>query len=140
MGSRRVSNLRCMLPIGGMIFALAISLVITVAAAGSSPSTPLLIAVEGPQSGSQAANGLDPPRGAPLAVKQLNASGGLWNGRVVAIVAADDKGDASRAKGVARKVIARRIRFVIGPYNSSVGIENLPLSRASPSLASWLTT
>src|SRR4029453_3516487 len=127
MGSRRVSNLRCMLPIGGMIFALAISLVITVAAAGSSSSTPLLIAVEGPQSGSQAANGLDQLRGVRLAVTQLNARGGLLDGRGGGKFAAEDKGDAARAKAVARKVIARRIRFVIGPYNSSVGIENLPL-------------
>ena len=139
MGSR-VSNLRCMLPIGGVILALATSLVTTVAAAGSSSSTPLVIAVEGPQSGSQAANGLDQLRGVRLAVKQLNAGGGLWNGREVAIVAADDKGDAARAKAVARKVIARRIRFVIGPYNSSVGIENLPLYRRSHVLPLWMTS
>ena len=43
--------------------------------------------------------------------------------------AADDKGDATHAKGVARRVIARRIHFVIGPYNSSVGIANLGLYR-----------
>jgi branched-chain amino acid transport system substrate-binding protein len=139
MGSR-VSDLRWMLPIGGVILALATSLVTTVAVAGSSSSTPLVIAVEGPQSGSQAANGLDQLRGVRLAVKQLNAGGGLWNGREVAIVAADDKGDAAQAKAVARRVIKRGIRFVIGPYNSSVGIENLPLYRRSHVLPLWMTS
>lgn len=139
MGSR-VGNLRWTLPIAGAILAVAISLVTTVAAAGSSSAAPLLIAVEGPQSGSQAANGLDQLRGVRLAVKQLNAGGGLWNGRPVAIVPADDKGDAARARAVARKVIAKRIRFVIGPYNSSVGIANLPLYRRSHVLPLWMTS
>ena len=128
------------LPIAGVIVALAASLVITVAATGSSSPAPLLIAVEGPQSGSQAANGLDQLRGVRLAVKRLNVGGGLWNGRKVAVVAADDKGDAANAKAVARKVIARGIRFVIGPYNSSVGIENLPLYRKGHVLPLWMTS
>lgn len=132
--------MRWMLPIGGVILAVAISLVTTVAAAGSRSATPLLIAVEGPQSGSQAANGLDQLRGVRLAVKQLNAGGGLWNGRAVAIIPADDKGEAARARAVAREVIARRIRFVIGPYNSSVGIANLPLYRRSHVLPLWMTS
>src|SRR5215471_19015732 len=77
--------------------------VMPVASAGSFRSqTPLVIAVEGPQSGSQAANGLDQLRGVRLAVKELNAHGGLWNGRKIAIYAADDKGEAARAKPVAR--------------------------------------
>src|SRR5262245_28676483 len=115
--------------------------VMPVASAGSSRSqAPLVIAVEGPQSGSQAANGLDQLRGVRLAVKELNARGGLWNGRRVAIFAADDKGDATRAKPVARTVIAKGIRFVIGPYNSSVGIENLPLYRRHHTLPLWMTS
>src|SRR5258705_12045363 len=48
-------------------------------------TVPLLIAVEGPQTGEQAANGLDQLRGVRLAVRQLNAHGGLWNGRKVAL-------------------------------------------------------
>jgi branched-chain amino acid transport system substrate-binding protein len=126
--------------VAGVILALASSLVITVPATGSNSPAPLLIAVEGPQSGSQAANGLDQLRGVRLAVKHLNAGGGLWNGRQVKIVAADDMGDAANAKPVARKVIAHGIGFVIGPYNSSVGIENLPLYRKSHVLPLWMTS
>jgi len=109
-------------------------------AAGTAGAKTLVIAVEGPQSGSQAANGQDQLRGVRLAVQELNAHGGLWNGRKVAIYAADDKGDAAKAKPVARAVIARGIHFVIGPYNSSVGIENLPLYRRHHTLPLWMTS
>jgi branched-chain amino acid transport system substrate-binding protein len=96
--------------------------------------------VEGPQSGPQAANGVDQLRGVRLAVNQLNARGGLWDGRKVAVFAADDKADAANAKAVARKVIAKGIRFVVGPYNSSVGIANLALYRRNHVLPLWMTS
>jgi branched-chain amino acid transport system substrate-binding protein len=120
--------------------ALAGCLSLLLAAGGSGSSGPLLIAVEGPQSGPQAANGLDQLRGVRLAVKQLNTHGGLWDGRKVAVFAADDKAESSTAKAVARQVIAKGIRFVIGPYNSSVGLENLPLYRRSHVLPLWMTS
>jgi branched-chain amino acid transport system substrate-binding protein len=111
------------------------------AAAGSSGSTsPLEIAVEGPQSGTQAPNGLDQLRGVRLAVSQVNARGGLWDGRKVVVDAADDKGEAGKAKSVARRVIAKGIGFVIGPYNSSVGIANLSLYRRHHVLPLWMTS
>jgi branched-chain amino acid transport system substrate-binding protein len=120
----------------------ALTLLGSTALAGSGGSTaaPLLLAVEGPQTGEQAANGIDQLRGVRLAVRQLNAQGGLWDGRKVAIFPADDKGDAANAKGVARQVIGRGIRFVIGPYNSSVGIANLPLYRRNHVLPLWMTS
>src|SRR6185503_13842855 len=107
---------------------------------GSGSPAPLRVAVEGPQTGSQAPNGLDQLRGVRLAVRQLNAHGGLWNGRNVAIVAADDKAEAARGKTVARQVIAKRIHFVIGPYNSSVGLANLSLYRSHDVLPLWMTS
>src|ERR1044072_13165 len=121
------------------IFALASGLSLAIAAANSGSSAPLVIAVEGPQSGAQAANGVDQLRSVRLAVKQLNARGGLWDGRKVAVFAANDKADAANAKAVARRVIAKGIGFVIGPYNSSVGIENLPLYRRAKVLPLWMT-
>jgi branched-chain amino acid transport system substrate-binding protein len=111
-----------------------------VPSAGVSAPPPLVIAVEGPQSGEQASNGLDQLRGVRLAVSQLNAHGGLWDGRRVVVYAADDKADAARARSVARRVIARGIHFLIGPYNSSVGIANLGLYRRSHVLPLWMTS
>jgi branched-chain amino acid transport system substrate-binding protein len=110
------------------------------AGGGSASLRPLVLAVEGPQSGSQAANGLDQLRGVRLAAAQLNAQGGLGNGQKVAVYAADDKGDAANARGVARRVVGKGIRFVIGPYNSSVGIANLPLYRREHVLPLWMTS
>ena len=128
--------------VGSALLSLAgcVSLALVVPAAGSSSKAPLLIAVEGPQSGAQAANGVDQFRGVRLAVRQLNAHGGLWDGRKVAVFAADDKADSANAKAVARHVIAKGIRFVIGPYNSSVGIANLSLYRRSHVLPLWMTS
>jgi branched-chain amino acid transport system substrate-binding protein len=136
----RATHRRRLLLVGSALVVLATLLSLAVTATGSSSSAPLLIAVEGPQSGPQAANGLDQLRGVRLAVQQLNAHGGLWDGRKVAVLAADDKGDAANAKAVARTVIGKGIRFVIGPFNSSVGIENLPLYRSNDVLPLWMTS
>src|SRR5215208_3338870 len=135
-----MAHRRPALLVASAIFALASGLSLAIAAANSGSSAPLVIAVEGPQSGAQAANGVDQLRGVRLAVNQLNAHGGLWDGRRVAVFAADDKADAANAKAVARHVIAKGIRFVIGPYNSSVGIANLALYRRSHVLPLWMTS
>lgn len=120
--------------------ALAACACLTLASPASSAPAPLVIAVEGPQSGDQAPNGLDQLRGVRLAVRQLNARGGLWDGRKIVIYAADDKGAATDAKAVARRVIAKGIHFVIGPYNSSVGLANLGLYRRKRVLPVWMTS
>ncbi|HEU5244944.1 MAG TPA: branched-chain amino acid ABC transporter substrate-binding protein [Gaiellaceae bacterium] len=130
-----------MIAIRGFVFlGLAVLLSLVVVGAGSSSPRPLLVAVEGPQSGAQASNGQDQLRGVRLAVSRLNAHGGLWNGRKVALFAADDKGEAGHAKTVARRVIGKGIHFVIGPYNSSVGLANLSLYRRQRVLPLWMTS
>jgi ABC-type branched-subunit amino acid transport system substrate-binding protein len=122
------------------LLALACFLSLLVAGTGSGSPAPLVIAVEGPQTGSQSPNGIDQLRGVRLAVSQLNAHGGLWNGQKVAIFAANDKADAARGKAVASQVIAKGIHFVIGPYNSSVGLANLALYRRHHVLPLWMTS
>src|SRR5437764_7300077 len=122
------------------VLALAACLSLAVVSIGSAAPAPLLIAVEGPQSGAQASNGLDQLRGVQLAVRQLNRRGGLWDGRKVVAFAADDKADSAGAKAVALDVIARGIHFVIGPYNSAVGLVNLPLYRSHDVLPVWMTS
>jgi branched-chain amino acid transport system substrate-binding protein len=94
--------------------------------ATASALPPIKIAVEAPLSGSQSSNGLDMLRGVQLAARQANARGGVL-GRRIQILRADDKGDQANAKRVARRVIRKKAVAVIGPYNSSVGIVNLPI-------------
>jgi ABC-type branched-subunit amino acid transport system substrate-binding protein len=126
---------------GGLALALtAAGLAATRGSGSADVPAPLVVAVEGPQSGDQASNGLDMLRGVRLAVNQLNAAGGLWDGRKVVVDAADDKGDAANAVPVARGVIAKGIRFVIGPYNSSVGIANLRVYRRGRVLPLWMSS
>ncbi len=106
-----------------VLFLLCLSLF---ASAATVEAAPIRIAVEGPLSGSQSSNGLDILRGAQLAVREANRTNGVL-GRRVRLIMADDKGDKANAKPVARRVIRRKAVAVIGPYNSSVGIVNLPI-------------
>lgn len=107
--------------------------------ADSSLRPPIVIAVEGPITGTTAATGVDIARGAALAVGQVNARGGVLGRRIV-LVRGDDRGEASRAAATAREVIANRPVAVIGPYNSSVGLINLPIYRRARVLPLWLTS
>jgi branched-chain amino acid transport system substrate-binding protein len=115
-----------------MLFVAAASLVastVTASTADARPAStlaPIKIAVEAPLSGSQSSNGLDMLRGVQLAVREVNAGNGVL-GRRIEIIRADDKGDQVNAKRVARRVIKKKAIAVIGPYNSSVGIVNLPI-------------
>jgi len=95
---------------------------------GGDPSTygTIGIAVEGPLTGAQASNGQDMLRGVQLAVKQYNAKGGYY-GRKVQIVKVDDQANPALAKSAANKAIKAKVAAVIGPYNSSVGLVNLPI-------------
>lgn len=90
-----------------------------------SPLEPLLVGLQGPLRGDQRSNGLDIYRGALLAAEQLNAAGGVL-GRRVEIVRANDGADPGKALQAARRVRRSGADFVIGPYNSSVGLESLP--------------
>jgi len=127
-------------PCRPVVTTLALAAMLTGGAAAAAPAAPpLVIAVESPQSGSQASNGLDQLRGVELAVGQVNARGGVL-GRRVRIFRADDAGDAAHAKVVARRVIARHIPFVVGPYNSSAGLAALPLYRRNGVLPLWNTS
>lgn len=123
-----------------LLAVLGACVALAVSNAGASALPPLVVAVEGPQSGAQAPNGLDQLRGVRLAVRQLNAHGGLFDGRKVVVFAANDSGDAANAKAVARRVIAKGIHFLVGPYNSSVGIANLGLYRRNHVLPVWMTS
>ena len=84
------------------------------------------VALEGPLTGEQASNGLDMLRGVQLAVSEVNSRGGVL-GRRVKLIEADDRADPELAERVARSVYDQGAVAVIGPYNSSVGLQNLPL-------------
>ncbi len=98
----------------------------TTGAAGS----PVRIGLEGPLTGSQGDLGQGMLAGARLAADRLNADGGIL-GRKIAIVPIDDQ--ALPATGVTNATAAIRAGLdgVIGPYNSGVGAQTLPLYLAA---------
>ncbi len=97
------------------------------AAIGGNPATwgTIGIAAEGPLTGSQTSNGRDMLRGVMLAVRQYNAAGG-FHGRPVNVVPVDDRADPALATTVAEAAIEAGVVAVVGPYNSAVGLVNLP--------------
>lgn len=106
--------------------------------AAAAPS-PIVIAVEGPITGSQSEVGVDMYRGVKLAADQVNAKGGVL-GRQISVIKADDKADPDLALSVAKKVKAAGAVAVIGPYNSSVGLLNLPYYVSNKILPVQLTS
>ncbi len=97
-----------------------------IAGGPSNASTPIVVAVEAPLSGPQKANGRDMLRGVRLAARQVNASGGVL-GRRIKVVPVDDRANPDLAASVVDEAADAGAVAVIGPYNSSVGVINLPL-------------
>ena len=86
----------------------------------------LRIGLEAPLSGDLQTLGGGMLNGAELAADQLNADGGLL-GKDIEIVPIDDGGDAEVGVPAAQDAIEEGLDGVIGPYNSGVGVETLPL-------------
>ena len=99
---------------------------IAMAPAAQAASSDIIIGVEAPLTGAQASNGQDMLRGVKLAVAQANAKGGIM-GRKIRVVELDDQADPNKAAAMVTKAQKAGSVAVIGPYNSSVGIVNLPL-------------
>jgi len=110
------STLACVLTLSAGVSTVAIS------AAQAAPA-PLVIAVEAPLTGAQASNGM--ARGVQLAVDQINASGGI-KGRKITLIKLDDKADPTLALSMVTAAQKAGAVAVVGPYNSSVGLINLP--------------
>jgi branched-chain amino acid transport system substrate-binding protein len=111
-----------------------IVLVVLAVLAGACSSSPspaaspsmVKIALEAPITGDQSSNGVDMLRGAQLAVEEANAAGGIM-GRRIQLVQADDRADPAVGKRVAEQMVRDGVLAVVGPYNSAVGVENLPI-------------
>lgn len=81
-------------------------------------------------SGSQASTGIDMFDGAQLAANQLNAMGGV-GGVKLRLIQADDGASPSAGITVAHTMVGQRVFGVVGPFNSAVGVKNLPIYRSA---------
>jgi branched-chain amino acid transport system substrate-binding protein len=93
---------------------------------GSASQSTVKIALEGPLTGDQSSTGIDMLNGATLAVDEAN-SGGPLDGKRLVLVRADDRADPATGVAVAHQMVSQHVFAVIGPYNSSVGVENLKI-------------
>lgn len=91
---------------------------------------PYRIGLEAPLSGDQKNLGEGMLDGAKLAAAQINARGGLL-GRKVEIVPIDDAADPATGVTAAKAAIAAGLDGIVGPYNSGVGAQTLPLYLAA---------
>ncbi len=76
--------------------------------------------------GTQASTGIDMADGAQLAIDQINSTGGIGGVRLT-LLKVDDAATAAGGVTAAHKVINAHTFAVVGPFNSSVGVANLPL-------------
>lgn len=115
------------LRIAAAICLAAFALVIT--GCGSSDqgdSSKFRVGLEAPLSGDQSVLGKGMLDGARLAAAQLNKHNGIL-GKKVEIVPIDDAADPAKGVKAAKAAIANGLDGIVGPYNSGVGIETLPL-------------
>jgi branched-chain amino acid transport system substrate-binding protein len=102
------------------------ALALGIAACGGDDDETVRIGLEAPLSGDLEILGEGMLNGAELAADKLNEEGGLL-GKDVEIVPIDDGGDARIGVPAAQEAIEEGLDGVIGPYNSGVGVETLPL-------------
>jgi branched-chain amino acid transport system substrate-binding protein len=81
-------------------------------------------------SGEEGSLGIDMLHGAQLAQSRLNARGGVLGRRIV-LVPGDDRADPATGVTVAQRLVRLRVSAEIGPFNSSVGLQALPIYRAA---------
>src|SRR5215471_12870624 len=101
--------------IGPAILAAAFSF------AGFANAQNIPIAVVGPITGSNAALGEQMKQGAQMAVKDINAKGGVL-GKKLDLILADDACDPKQAVAAANDVVGKKVVFVAGHYCSSSSI------------------
>jgi branched-chain amino acid transport system substrate-binding protein len=113
-----------------MAFGFGILALIGAGCGGSSSddsdSSTFRVGLEAPLSGELSVLGKGMLDGAELAASRLNEGDGIL-GKQVEIVPIDDAGDPETGVEAARSAIADGLDGVVGPYNSGVGIETLPL-------------
>jgi branched-chain amino acid transport system substrate-binding protein len=84
------------------------------------------VGLEAPLSGEQSTLGKGMLKGAELAATKLNQGSGI-SGKQVEVVPIDDAADPATGVKAAKAAIADGLDGIVGPYNSGVGIETLPL-------------
>ena len=87
-------------------------------ACGSTEEQAIKIGVQGPMTGEWAYEGRGFRQAVQLLADQVNAAGGVLDGRSIEIIVEDDRGDPDEARRVAGRLVEQGLVAVIGGYNS----------------------
>ncbi|AHG64108.1 ABC transporter substrate-binding protein [Advenella mimigardefordensis] len=100
------------------------SAVITMCMAGHVyAAAPVKIGLVMPFSGAAAAYGIEARQAAELAVEEINAAGGILNGRSLQLIFEDDKGTPQGAVGATQKQIAlNKVDAILGGMGSQLAL------------------
>jgi branched-chain amino acid transport system substrate-binding protein len=109
------------MPMRNLTRALVTAVTLWAAATGIGRADEIVIAVQGPITGSSAIFGEQMRRGAEQAVKDINAKGGVL-GKQLRLEVGDDACDAQQAVAVANQLAGKNVVFVAGSYCSSASI------------------
>lgn len=100
---------------------------------GSGASDPILIGHYGSLTGSKATFGKSTDNGIKLAVKEVNAAGGVTVGgvkRMVSLISEDTEGKAEKAGTVVTKLITKdKVSAVLGEVASSITLAGAPVAQ-----------
>ncbi len=88
---------------------------------GAAFAQDITIGVAGPFTGPNASFGEQLKRGAEMAVKNINAAGGVM-GRQIKVEYGDDASDARQGVAIANQFATKKVPFVLGHFNSAVSI------------------
>ncbi len=114
------------LALGGSVLLITSFAVVTPGTVQASTPKVWKIGLEGPLTGSQSDVGIGMLVGAQLAAEEINAAGGVL-GRQVQVIPIDDAADPTVGVAAAKAAIKAGLDGVVGPYNSGVGLQTLPL-------------
>ena len=82
--------------------------------------------------GSEATFGINSNNGLQLALEEINAGGGLLNGRKVKVIVEDDQSKAGQAAAAVKKLIASdQVIAIIGEIASSRSLEAAPICQSA---------
>lgn len=101
---------------------LAGGVLLAVATLPGSATAEIRVGVVGPMSGPYAAFGGQMRRGVEMAVKEINAAGGI-DGEKITLAIGDDRCDAGRAVTAADKMAQKKVALVVGHFCSGASIE-----------------
>lgn len=100
------------------------------AGTAANAADPVRIGIAAPLSGSAATYGQDVKRGAELAAEEINAKGGILNGRKIELVYEDDKGSPQGGVAAVQKLMSiDRANAITGGTNSSVVLAESSVTR-----------